>query len=110
MVQGPEGVSGPARPGEHQGSPGSAVRRAWWSRQTDFPASIAGVLKEMRAHKADLLRVLEQPEVPLHNNGRESDLRGYVKVCKISGGTRADAGRRCRDYSGPRKLVLPRVW
>jgi len=66
-------------------------------QDTDFPASIGGVLKEMREHKAELLRVLERPEVPLHNNGRESDIRGYVKVRKISGGTRGDAGRRCRD-------------
>jgi hypothetical protein len=64
---------------------------------TDFPASLGGVLKEMREHKAELLRVLERPEVPLHNNGRESDIRGYVKIRKISGGTRGDAGRRCRD-------------
>jgi hypothetical protein len=66
-------------------------------QQTDFTASIGGVLKEMREHKAELLRVLERPEVPLHNNGMESDIRGYVKVRKISGGTRSDAGRRCRD-------------
>jgi len=64
---------------------------------TDFPASIAGVLKERREHKAELLRVLDRPEVPLHNNGMESDIRGYVKVRKISGGTRSEAGRRCRD-------------
>jgi hypothetical protein len=66
-------------------------------QQTDFPASIGGVLKEMREHKAELLRVLERPEAPLHNNGMESDIRGYVKVRKISGGTRGEAGRRCRD-------------
>src|SRR4051795_13695482 len=51
----------------------------------------------MRAHKADLLRVLERPEVPLHNNGTESIIRGYVKTRKISGSTRSTAGRRCRD-------------
>lgn len=64
--------------------------------KTGYP-SIDGVLKEMRDHKADLLRILEQPEVPLHNNGTESDIREYVKKRKISGGTRSDAGRRCRD-------------
>jgi hypothetical protein len=64
---------------------------------TVFPASIGTVLKEMRAHKEELLRVLERPEVPLHNNAMESDIRGYVKVRKISGGTRSAAGRRCRD-------------
>jgi hypothetical protein len=66
------------------------------NQKTNY-ASIAAVLKEMRAHKADLLRVLERPEVPLHNNGTESIIRGYVKIRKISGGTRNGAGRRCRD-------------
>src|SRR5262249_21342867 len=55
------------------------------------------VLREMRAHRADLLRVLEHPEVPLHNNATERDIREYVKKRKISGGTRSAAGRRCRD-------------
>jgi hypothetical protein len=59
--------------------------------------SINGVLKEMRDHRADLLRVLERSEVPLHNNTMESDIREFVKRRKISGGTRNDAGRRCRD-------------
>lgn len=65
-------------------------------QRSDYP-SINGPLQEMRDHKADLLRVLERPEVPLHNNGEESDIREYVKRRKISGGTRSDAGRRCRD-------------
>jgi hypothetical protein len=65
-------------------------------QRTGYP-SIDGPLKEMRDHKADLLRVLDRPEVPLHNNGRESDIREFVKRRKISGGTRSAAGRRCRD-------------
>jgi hypothetical protein len=65
-------------------------------QQTDYP-SIGAALKEMRAHRADLLRMLERPEVPLHNNGTESIIRGYVKTRKISGSTRSAAGRRCRD-------------
>ncbi len=65
-------------------------------QKTDFP-SINGVLKDMRDHKADLLCVLERPAVPLHNNISETHLRDYVKKRKISGGTRSDAGRRCRD-------------
>ena len=64
--------------------------------QTGYP-SINGPLKEMRDHRADLLRVLERPEVPLHNNAEESDIREFVKRRKISGGTRSEAGRRCRD-------------
>jgi hypothetical protein len=51
----------------------------------------------MRQHKADLLRVLEGPAVPLPNNGTESILRVCVQKRKISGSTRSPAGRRCRD-------------
>jgi hypothetical protein len=65
-------------------------------QKTGYP-SIDGVLKEIRDHKADLLRVLERSKVPLHNNAEESDIRDYVKKRKISGGTRSAAGRRCRD-------------
>jgi hypothetical protein len=66
------------------------------SQKTGYP-NIDAVLKEMRDHQTDLLRVLERPEVPLHNNASESDIREYVKKRKISGGTRSPAGRRCRD-------------
>jgi hypothetical protein len=66
-------------------------------QKTNYPSSLGAVLKEMRVHKDDLLRVLERPEVPLHNNGSESIIRGYVKTRKISGSTRSEAGRRCRD-------------
>lgn len=65
-------------------------------QRTDFP-NINAVLKEMRVHRADLLRVLKQPAVPLHNNISETHVRDYVKKRKISGSTRSDAGRRCRD-------------
>jgi hypothetical protein len=65
-------------------------------QKTAFP-SINSVLQEMRDHQTDLLRVLEQPVVPLHNNGGESDIRDYVKKRKISGSTRSAAGRRARD-------------
>jgi Transposase IS66 family len=67
------------------------------TQPTIYTTSIGQVLKEMRDYRADLLRVLERPEVPLHNNGTESDIRCYVKTRKISGSTRSDDGRRCRD-------------
>jgi hypothetical protein len=60
-------------------------------------ANIQTVLQDMREHKPYLLRILERPEVPLHNNGTESDIRDYVKKRKISGSTRSAEGRRCRD-------------
>src|SRR5439155_24180864 len=65
-------------------------------QRTGYPNS-NGVLKEMRDPKADLLRVLERPDIPWHTNAVESDIRAFVKRRKSSAGTRSDAGRRCRD-------------
>lgn len=48
-------------------------------------------------NKSELLLVLDRPEIPLHNNLSETDIREYVKKRKISGSTRSDLGRRCRD-------------
>ena len=48
-------------------------------------------------NKSELLLVLERPDIPLHNNLSERDIREYVKKRKISGSTRSDIGRRCRD-------------
>jgi hypothetical protein len=55
------------------------------------------VLHQFQSKQAELLRVLERPELPLHNNRSENDLRDMVKKRKISAGTRREAGRRCRD-------------
>jgi len=54
-------------------------------------------LKRTHKNKSELLLVLERPDIPLHNNSSERDIREYVKKRKISGSTRSDLGRRCRD-------------
>ena len=54
-------------------------------------------LKRLNALKADLLMVLDRPDVPLHTNGSENDIRSHVTRRKVSGGTRSDTGRHCRD-------------
>jgi Transposase IS66 family len=54
-------------------------------------------LRKIHDKKSELLLVLDHPEIPLHNNLSENDIRQYVKKRKISAGTRSDAGRRCRD-------------
>ena len=41
--------------------------------------------------------VLDRPEIPLHTNGSENDIRCQVTKRKVSGGTRSDTGRDCRD-------------
>jgi len=63
---------------------------------TNF-TTINEVLEGIREEKAEFLRVLGRPEVPLHNNVAEGDIREYVSIRKVSGGTRSDLGRRCRD-------------
>ena len=60
-------------------------------------ATLDRLLRRIRQHKGDLLRVLARPAMPLHTNASETDIRDYVKVRKISGGTRSDLGRQCRD-------------
>lgn len=67
-----------------------------FATRTDF-TTINGALKRLAANKAELLRVLQRPELPLHNNPSENDLRDYVKKRKISGSTRSELGRLCRD-------------
>ena len=54
-------------------------------------------LGRLYENKSELLLVLDRPEIPLHNNLSESDIREYVKRRKINGSTRSELGRRCRD-------------
>ena len=54
-------------------------------------------LKRLARNQKELLLVLERPDIPLHNNLSERDIREYVIKRKISGSTRSAAGRRCRD-------------
>jgi hypothetical protein len=55
------------------------------------------LLARLHRRKPELLRVLERPEIPLHTNGSENDIRAFVTKRKISGGTMSDAGRQARD-------------
>lgn len=65
-------------------------------RRTGF-VILDRLLARLHANKPELLRVLERPEIPLHTNGSERDIRAFVTKRKISGGTHSDAGRNCRD-------------
>jgi hypothetical protein len=60
-------------------------------------ASLNLALERIHKNKNELLLVLERPEVPLNNNLSEQDIREYVKRRKVSGSTRSELGRRCRD-------------
>ena len=67
-----------------------------FQRRTGYPA-LNEALALLYAKREGLLAVLEHPEIPLHNNLSETDIREYARLRKVSGGTRSDLGRRCRD-------------
>lgn len=60
-------------------------------------AILDAALRRVAKNKEELLLVLKRPDIPLHNNLSERDIREYVKKRKISGSTRSEDGRRCRD-------------
>ena len=66
-------------------------------RQGLKKSTVAQILQRLHANKAELLTVLDRPEIPLHTNGSERDIRCHVIKRKISGGTHSDTGRDCRD-------------
>ena len=67
-----------------------------FTQKTDYQM-LNLALGRLYENKGDLLLVLDRPEIPLHNNLSENDIREYVKRRKVSGSTRSDLGRRCRD-------------
>ena len=70
-------------------------------------ATLNLALKRMGNNRHELLRVLDKPYLPLHNNLSERDIRDYVKKRKISGSTRSEAGRKCRDtFASLKKTCL----
>jgi hypothetical protein len=78
-------------------------KAALWARfdriftcKTGF-VTLDRLLARLHANKSELLVVLDRPEIPLHTNGSENDVRCQVTKRKISGGTRTDPGRDCRD-------------
>ena len=70
-------------------------------------ATLDRLLDRLKANRDELLVALDRPEVPLHTNDAENDLRAVVTRRKLSGGTRSAAGRACRDaFLGLQKTCL----
>jgi hypothetical protein len=65
----------------------------------------------LHANHTELLAVLDHPHIPLHTNGSENDIRCQVTKRKVSGGTRSDIGRDCRDaFLGLAKTCASWAW
>jgi len=78
---------------------GAALRARFdriFRRRTGY-ATLDRLLARLHRRKHELLRVLQHPEIPLHTNGSENDIRACVTKRKISGGTMSTAGRTARD-------------
>ena len=67
-------------------------------RRTGY-TTLDRLLTRLHRRKAELLRILERPKIPLHTNGSENDIRACVTKRKISGGTMSTAGRTARDVT-----------
>ena len=65
-------------------------------RHTGY-ATLDRLLARLHRRKEELLRILQRPDIPLHTNGSENDIRACVTKRKISGGTMSTAGRTARD-------------
>ena len=69
---------------------------ALFTQSTDY-YTLDDLLRRLHRRKSELLLVLRRPDIPLHTNGSETDIRDFVKKRKVSGGTRSELGRQCRD-------------
>ena len=74
-------------------------------------ATLDRLLKRLHANKAELLMVLEHPEIPLHTNGSENDIR-FVAWIANGARTRSSASnalyRRSAAIVGRRWSALTR--
>jgi hypothetical protein len=77
-------------------------RRAEWlfdhlCEPPETKSAIAKPLKNLKKMKTELLLCVDNPNIPMHNNQCESDIRDYVIKRNISGSTRSYEGLQSRD-------------
>jgi hypothetical protein len=88
---------------EYKVNPNDSMKQIIYNDFYAFAGKVTGyealdsAINSFNKNKSDLLKVLDKPYLPLHNNLSERDIRDYVKKRKISGSTRSDEGRRARD-------------
>ena len=64
--------------------------------KTNSP-EINAVIANFSSHRDEMLKALDHPGLPLHNNDSERDIRPVAKRRNISGSTKSDLGRKFRD-------------
>ena len=84
------------QPSPHEVAPLQARFDALFTQSTGY-YTLDDLLRRLHRRKSELLLVLRRPDIPLHTNGSETDIRDFVKKRKVSGGTRSELGRQCRD-------------
>ena len=67
-----------------------------FGRKTGY-VTLDRLLARLHRRKHELLCVLRRPDIPLHTNGSENDIRACVTKRTISGGTVSELGRTARD-------------
>lgn len=55
------------------------------------------VIASFAKYREELLKALDHPDLPLHNNDSEMDIRGVAKRRNISGSTKSEEGKAFRD-------------
>ena len=58
---------------------------------------INAVIANFATYRNELLKAIDHPGLPLHNNDSERDIRPVAKQRNISGSTKSDLGRKFRD-------------
>lgn len=58
---------------------------------------ISQVIATFALYREEMLKALDHPGLPLHNNDSERDIRGVAKRRNISGTTKSEEGRAFRD-------------
>lgn len=58
---------------------------------------INAVIRNFASYREELLRALDHPGLPLHNNDSERDIRPVAKRRNISGSTKSEEGLKLRD-------------
>jgi len=55
------------------------------------------VIASFAKYREEMLKALDHPDLPLHNNDSERDIRGVAKRRNISGSTKSEEGKVFRD-------------